>query len=226
MRYKRAVRAALAALAALMQLVAVGPAWACSGDGDPLQPAELIVGGRVTEWRRLPQVPNGPFIPVEVTLRVDRRFRGDAPETLRFIDDTSLSVEAPGVWLGSSGACGLFDEDPTGLYLVLGLTREADGSYRSSRPMLVFSGREPAGEGFQQAMERLSADAPGLSASPTVAPTAAPTGAPTAAPTGAPTAAPTGTPPGAARPATVPWLWLVIGGLLGGVAVLALLWRR
>lgn len=166
----------LLVLAALLfQLVLVAPTYACSTglDFNPVAESDLIVGGRITAWERLPAEASGPFTPIRLTIAVDERFKGETTGTLQFVDYTSLSeTGAQPEWRGSSGACGVFDGDPTGQYLVLGLNIEPDGGYRSNLMLLFFRGPEPAGDAYSQALSWLDELAQRLT--PTAAPTSLP----------------------------------------------------
>lgn len=229
----------LAAL--LLHLVLVAPTYACSAglDFNPVAESDLIVGGRVTAWERLPVEASGPFTPIQLTIAVDERFKGEATDTLQFVDYTSLSgTAAQPAWTGSSGACGLFDDAPTGQYLVLGLNIEPDGGYRSNLMLLFFRGQEPAGDGYTQALGRLDELAQRLT--PTAAPTSLPATAtsitvtaprPTLRPTTGPAPQPsptadTGLPTEAAEPAGPSLLMLLLGLGVAGGALAGFAFRR
>lgn len=65
----------------------------------------------------------GSFHPVQVTMRVVRSLKGDAPSPLVFTDNSSYFADPGGgpngFWAGSSGACGVLDADPTGQYALI-----------------------------------------------------------------------------------------------------------
>lgn len=233
-------------------LLKTQPLYACSWseDFDPVAEAELVVGGRVISWQRLPADANAPFVPVRVTLVVAQSWKGEAGPTVSFIDRTSLaSGSAQELWVGSGGACGVFDAEPTGQYLVLGLDREPNGTYRASLPLRFFGGAEPAGPVYEQAVARLDALAQQSTPTTDVLPTSpsSPTSLPpSAAATPTPdtpaftpqpslvadaqTAAPAATPaPSGANGATPPTalaLWLLGGLALGALSLVALRQRR
>lgn len=175
------------------QLLTAVPAHACSAglDFNPVVEADVIVGGRVTMWERLASETPSPFIPIQVTMEVDQHWKGTTATTIQFIDRTSLvSSGAGATWAGSSGACGLFDNEPTGQYLVLGVDRTADGAYVSNLMLRFFRGSAPAGDAYRQALNRLTALQQLLT--PTVEPTLpTATGIPTTAPPPTSTALPT-----------------------------------
>jgi hypothetical protein len=136
------------------------PVYACSAglDFNPVAEADYIVGGRVTTWERLAIEAQSPFIPIQVTMEVDQHWKGTTATTIQFIDHTSLTSSATSeAWVGSSGACGLFDSEPTGQYLVLGFDTPSDGTYRSNLLLLFFRGPEPSGDGYRQATHWLRA---------------------------------------------------------------------
>jgi hypothetical protein len=224
----------LAIIAVLVaHLFMVLPAYACSvgPDFDPVAEADSIVGGRITAWERLPTEAGTPFTPIRVSLAVDQQFKGAIGNTIQFTDRASLLSSASAeTWAGSSGACGAFDSDPTGQYMVLGLETTPQGDYVASLMLVFFLGPEPAGERYDQALDWLAPLSP--TAPPTLAPTLQPTPQPppaTLAPV--PTATPTIQP--AVDPVTqqngLPltfWLALVLGGavIVGGLAVLVRRW--
>jgi hypothetical protein len=96
---------------------------------------------------------------VEVELRVDRVFKGDVPGTLEVIDTGSYFPRF-GDWHGGAGACGSFDADPAGSYIIAGLVQADDGTYRMNRLRTFFLGRSPSGVYYEEARARLSGIAP------------------------------------------------------------------
>ena len=166
-RFLIVVLVAVPAVLVAMASVPVRTAYACSvgPDWDPVMQSDVIVVGRLTSWREAPEYRTAPFpqekgawpfMPVEVTMRVDQSLKGDVPSTLRFVDAGSLSThDLPRRWIGSGGSCGTFNEEPAGLYVVLGLRRHEDGSLRSSLPLRFFMGPEMTQEGREQVARRL-----------------------------------------------------------------------
>jgi hypothetical protein len=65
----------------------------------------------------------GPFHAVRLTMRVVRSLKGDAPTPLVFTDSSSYFPDPAGgpsgFWAGSSGACGVLDDDPSGQYALI-----------------------------------------------------------------------------------------------------------
>jgi hypothetical protein len=143
----------------------VTPAYACSAgpDFNAIAQSDIIVEGRLTDWQALePSGGAGAFIPVQVSMNVERAFKGDISGQLQFVDRSSL-IDTPSgtnAWAGGSGACGVFDADPTGMYAILGLTLGEDGVYQSNRLLVFFLGSEPSGTGYEQAVARLSGVSP------------------------------------------------------------------
>lgn len=184
MSSQRAFIGLVGVLLLAMQLLLAASTYACSAglDFNPVAEAEVIVGGRVTAWQRLPADPGAPFTPVQITLAVDQRINGESDTTIQFVDRTSLSLSgSEESWAGSSGACGVFDSEPVGQYIVLGLDTGLDGSYLSNLMLVFFQGPEPAGDGYTQAMsrlndltQRLTPTAASVVPSATAPPTAAP----------------------------------------------------
>ena len=139
-------------LAALSMMIVAAllpprPALACSAgpDYNPVAESEAIVVGRLTGWEEgdtdPPPPPDGSlFVSIRVTMTVERRLKGRAPAVITIVDQASLfriPAEAgrpeQTFWAGGAGACGSFDEDPSGKYAVMGLWRNPDGTYRPNR---------------------------------------------------------------------------------------------
>lgn len=141
------------------------PTYACSvgPDYNPVADSDVIVAGRVLGWERgssaaAPSPPAGsPFVPIRVMLRVEQRFKGSTPAEIVVIDHASLH-ELPGQsgWAGGAGACGSFDADPTGMYAVMGLTRNADGTYQAGRPRTFYLGDAPPAPGYEWRIARIA----------------------------------------------------------------------
>lgn len=158
----------LAALAIAGLLLPTGapPAYACSVDPDfdLVAESDAIVGGRFTGWEIAGATdPSSLWVPVRVHMRVDRVFKGDVPSEIDIVDSRSLhdysqfeDHDPKYVWAGASGACGAFDFDPTGVYAIMGLWEEEDGSYSSSIFGWFFVGEEPEGEYYARALLRLA----------------------------------------------------------------------
>jgi hypothetical protein len=148
--------AALAALA--FTATPPGRALACSAgpDWNPVAQSDVIVAGRVAGWQPA-QADLSPqmFQPIRLTIAVDQMVKGASTQTIEAIDAASLLREdhaADGSWAGSSGACGAFNADPAGMYVVLGLTHAPDGSLRTNLLLNFYTGTEPPG-GFR--LERM-----------------------------------------------------------------------
>ena len=124
---------ALVALGLLIILILASPpqaVYACSGEPPDPKEAAAIAEGWVERVTLRPDLPSiSDFIPVEVTLRVERFLHGSAPNPLTFVDPRS-AVQRPGgsiIWAGASGACGILDADPTGQYALIVFGRGRDG---------------------------------------------------------------------------------------------------
>jgi hypothetical protein len=63
----------------------------------------------------------------------------------------------PPRWAGAGGACGAFDDDPTGKYIVIGFSAGSLHPWQASRPNVIYLGPEPAGEQYERALVRLAA---------------------------------------------------------------------
>ncbi|MBK7124795.1 MAG: hypothetical protein IPH65_02565 [Dehalococcoidia bacterium] len=143
-------------------------AQACScPDCDVVRDAEVIVGGRILSWQpsEIPSPFDGApvYLPIELDLRVDRVFKGSAPGKVEMVDFASYGngkdtgeYQAPDriTWSGAGGACGAFDEDPRGKYIVIGFTPRYP--WQANRLQVLFLGDEPSGERYEWAMARLA----------------------------------------------------------------------
>ena len=81
---------------------------------------EIIAEGWVENVEITESSTRESFLPVRVTLRVLRSWKGQAPARIVFVDEASYLVNSAaiggGMWDGSGGACGALNEDPTGKY--------------------------------------------------------------------------------------------------------------
>jgi hypothetical protein len=114
---------AVAVVAGVFGLTA-SSARACSGPPYDVNRADVIAEGWVEHVQIGAETAGfGSFHPVQVTLRVVRSLKGDAPTPLVFTDSSSYFPDPgggpDGFWAGSSGACGILDADPTGQYALI-----------------------------------------------------------------------------------------------------------
>ena len=151
--------------AILLPLLTVQISYACSAgeDFDPVAQSDVIISGRVVGWQPLVTNPDvNDFIPIQITLDIDRTYKSSMSGQVSVIDVASRqaisSTEA--IWVGGAGPCGAFSEDPTHSYVILGLTRQRDGAYHSDRPRTFFQGAAPHGDAYQAALQRIQALAP------------------------------------------------------------------
>ena len=137
-------------------------ALACSAgpDWDPIAESEIIVEGRITGWteRHDLNTQPGSFIPVEMTVRVERVFKGNPAPEITFVDGASYTRGANNAgqnrWAGGGGACGTFDVDPTGATVILGLNRGEAGELRSHRLRSFYVGFDVSEEWYDSVIER------------------------------------------------------------------------
>ena len=152
--------AALFAGSPAFEPIPVANACSCP-DCDGIRDSDVILGGRITGWRlseavRFPELTDAR--PLDISLEVDRVFKGTAPRDLVLYDPTSLSIyERNGerMWMGGSGGCQAFSSDPTGAYVVVGYNTFGVNAMRLSGPLVMFRGQEPEGELYVQLMARL-----------------------------------------------------------------------
>lgn len=144
------------------------PAYACTPgeDFNPVAESDIIVSGVILGWEETDaqeyQPPESSLKTIRVDLRVEDVVKGEAADTISFLDSGSLMNIPPDergyVWAGSSGACGAFNADPTGHYVFMGLHRDEDGNLRSSLPRVFFIGERSAfaGSRYERTGEILS----------------------------------------------------------------------
>ncbi len=117
---------------------------ACTGDAPPdPNEAVLIVEGWVERAALRPDLPSGfpalptkgsgggdPYVPVEITLRVERVLKGDAPSPFTFVEAGSVRREPlpdGSRRYGDNNCFAILNADPTGQYALLVLFRRDDG---------------------------------------------------------------------------------------------------
>lgn len=134
--------------------------YACSvsEDYNPVAESSIIVAGRLTSWQRLQPDSTSGFIPIRVQMQVDHVVKGHALQQVVFVDRTSLQHDSAGkdVWVGSGGACGMFDTEPTNTYVILGLFKQPDGTYTSNRVLIFYAGTQPKGEEYERALAQIN----------------------------------------------------------------------
>ena len=143
---------------------APGTANACSCGPeceDVVHNADLIVEGRITDWQRTDGYTSpGTYLPIILRMEVLRVFKGTVPPRFALVDHASLySPRLDGTeehWSGAGGACGSFDEDPKGLWVIAALYRDEFGNYRMGRPATVFLGSEPGGPHYDFVVSKLT----------------------------------------------------------------------
>jgi hypothetical protein len=168
---------AVAMTAVLLARSAAPVAHACSGGGHPVETSDVIVAGRISGWSPIenatrfqggPDIPfddpnyYGPYDPIRVQLEVERVYKGNVPQRINLVDGSSLSGNQ---WWGASGACGAFDFDPTGKYVVFGLSIDDFGRYRSNRLLNFYIGDQPPTDYSSRFMTDLSVLLPGYAPS-------------------------------------------------------------
>ncbi len=93
--------AVVALVLALLALAGTppAPALACSGGPDPVLSSDVIVAGRVTSMRRVPELEHpevkafaGHFAMLRVEVRVDRYLKGSGPSDIAVLDGASAVV--------------------------------------------------------------------------------------------------------------------------------------
>ena len=119
----------------------------------------MIVGGRITSWERRDDLrfPHPPmFTPVELHMEIADVWKGQVRPGESIIDAASL-LEPPltdAQWSGSGGACGALNEDPTGMYVVFGLSRTEQGFLRTNLLTTFWLDERPYDPALLSASER------------------------------------------------------------------------
>jgi len=150
-------------------------ALACSvGENfDPVASSEVIVEGRITGWEDIEDAiewnpktdendPSdnenyyGPYDAIRFDLEVQRVLKGDVHERIALVSGNTLQTfRGERLWVGSSGACGAFNDDPTGKWVVLGLHMDQHGRYTPSLPLTFFVGDAPMGDRYAERMDMI-----------------------------------------------------------------------
>jgi hypothetical protein len=127
-------------LSVILLVVAPSSAAACTAPiwGRPYDPASatLVAEGRIESLLLRTDLRHQfAFMPLDIVIRTEAAFKGQVPNPLVFREAASLVAEVDVFgnvlaqqWAGSSGACGLFDADPTGTYVLVALRAAADPS--------------------------------------------------------------------------------------------------
>ena len=98
--------------------------------------AEYVVVGRISGWEVLSDPNPAPsFLTIKLTVDVERVLKGEPPAPLTFVERASFSYRPDPAdpaqqldqWAGSSGSCGTFDADPTGVRALYSLYSLPDG---------------------------------------------------------------------------------------------------
>jgi hypothetical protein len=154
-----------AAVTAALLARSAAPAHACSPIPDPPHPLDrndVVIEGRVTGWTRFERsdFPETDGQPIEITLQVQKVYKGPESTRVTFIDVWSLERGPDEGW-GVEPPCGsaTFRKDPTGQYLVAGLLTAEKAGIPEGYFLLVesfFAGDEPDGEGYDAALKMLS----------------------------------------------------------------------
>jgi len=154
----------LVVVALVVLVLSAGPlegvpaAHACSPDPDynPAKSADLIVAGRVTGWREAGSEFGVPS-PIVIQIAVDEVIKGPPRSQVDFIDlwsfDSRLGEQA---WSNAMSPCGnQFGSDPTGDYLVMGLSESEDEEGTFYRGTVFFRGSDPKGGDYESEVTRI-----------------------------------------------------------------------
>jgi hypothetical protein len=151
---------------------------ACSRSGRVmLSEFDAIVEGRITDWEIIADAtrvdplsgeypvndPNfyGPYEPLRFHMLVERTYSGTTSDPVTMVaGNTARSNAGVMSWVGSSGACGAFDEDPTDKWVILGLYEDQFGRYYPSIFGSFFIGPEAEGPEYQEAVAELASELP------------------------------------------------------------------
>lgn len=146
------------------------PVAACSAgpDFNPVVDSSVIVAGRVVGRELGTPIPVLPppaglvNVPLRVTMTVDQVFKGASARTVTFVDFGGTyaadlaAARYPDVSAGR-GQCSVFDTDPFGAYVILGLIRDNGGGLLANRLFVFYRGEEPNGPAWDGALARLAA---------------------------------------------------------------------
>ncbi len=141
---------ALGIAAALALTLPATRAYACTPvpGYDAVASSAVIVEGRVVAWRDLGGTE------IEYDLAVERVFKGTGVSAGSTIQVRDFGSHQDGMWISSGGLCGTFAGDPTGTWLVAGLTSE-DAGWSTSLPDRFYNAAEPGGELYDAVVDRV-----------------------------------------------------------------------
>ncbi len=161
------------AVAVALHMIAPTPVYACSGDFsdfDPVATSEIIVEGRIVDAEVSPEQP-GAYFDIRAEISVQRVWKGQAALEMialpRLDTPSDPSNEQIGsLWVLSTGVCNAFGSfDPTGSYVIVGLTQRDDGTLVAGRFHLFYLGDDAGGKEYVRALQRM-ASFPGAAALP------------------------------------------------------------
>lgn len=115
---------------------------------DAVASSAVIVEGRVVAWRDL----GGTTI--EYDFAVERVFKGAGVEAGSTIQVEDFGSYQNGMWIASGGLCGTFAGDPTGTWLVAGLS-PTDGGWSTTLQDRLYNAAEPEGEAYDAVLNRV-----------------------------------------------------------------------
>lgn len=150
-------------------------ALACSAgpDYNPVEDSDVIVEGRITAWEFIEGAvkydykagttptdsPNfyGPYDAIRASMQVVRSYKGSVAGEVTMVDGNTAILQTDGSanWVGTSGACGAFDAEPTGRWFILGLSTDQWGRYRPNLLRVFYAGDEASGPRYTEAVQRL-----------------------------------------------------------------------
>ncbi|MCW1969800.1 MAG: hypothetical protein KIH69_016935 [Anaerolineae bacterium] len=138
-------------------LIHTKPANACSASPDfnAYRDAHSIYAGRIVQWEAIKPSQNPAFTTIRLTLKADKTYKGLENTQISFEDNASLTrFQGNETWAGGGGGCGLFDSDPSGTYVILGVYAD-NNVLKSNRLYLFYQGNQPSGEAFSESEANL-----------------------------------------------------------------------
>ncbi len=140
-------------------------AYACTPPGpgfDAFGLSSLVIEGRITGWGVPPESPNEGLLPIVLQMDVERVWKGLGGRSVTVVDHDSLVWSRGEATWGPGGLCSAFYEDPTGSYVILGLTQRDDGTYQPGLWTTFFRGDGPEGERYESAVAYLAGRQAGI----------------------------------------------------------------
>lgn len=153
------IAASFMAAAALATTAAPRSAYACTPPGpdfDGYASSSMILEGRIRGWTEWGDDDEAGIVPIQLDMDIQRIWKGEGDRSITIVAyDTLRRFRDEFMW-GPGGLCGVFHEDPTGSYIIMGMRELEDGILQPGAFSVYFQGAGPEGEEYQAAVAYLT----------------------------------------------------------------------